>query len=704
VSRASLSNITDDPSTPNINELTAGRATITVTFAAGQSTAQFYINAVDNLILDGNATVTITASASDATYEPVTKSLSVVDNEQKQALTLSINVASILESAGASAATGTITRSGPVDTALVVALSSNDPNSATVPTTVTIPAGQASTTFTIGAVDDAIADGDKAVTISAKVLGYTDATDSISVLDNETTAPLTVSINDVRLVENTGSKGFVFTVTLSQVATSSVAVLYATGGGSATVGSDYKSTSGTLVIPAGQTTGYITVIVNGDFTPESNETFYVTLLSANGAALGKSVGVGTILNDDGGGTSIDTIGLYNPLNAKTYLRTTNTAGVADITFQYGPGGANWQILSGDWNGDGVITVGLYNSATSIFYLKDSNSAGAATTTFVYNPAGANAIPVVGDWDGNGTDTVGFYDPTTATFYLKNSNAAGDADLTFVYGTAGAGLTPIVGDWDGNGTDTVGTYDSATATFKLRNTNTAGNADAQFVYGPGGAGWKPFAGDWNGDGVDTIGLYNQTTSKFYLRNANAAGAADQAFQYGPTGSGWMPIIGDWNGAGLALSAADGVADADAVSIRTSQLQPIIQEAMARWTHTGLSASDQAALARVKFIVADLSGSKLGLADGDTIYIDKDAAGHGWFVDATPSQDEEFANGRAVDPRAIDGIDLLTVVEHELGHILGKADVDASLNELMSETLSEGVRRDATAEVDAVFAAI
>ena len=47
--------------------------------------------------------------------------------------------------------------------------------------------------------------------------------------------------------------------------------------------------------------------------------------------------------------------------------------------------------------------------------------------------------------------------------------------------------------------------------------------------------------------------------------------------------------------------------------------------------------------------------------------------------------------AIDPRAVDRIDLLTVVEHELGHVLGLDDLDASLDALMSAKLGSGVRR-------------
>jgi hypothetical protein len=49
-------------------------------------------------------------------------------------------------------------------------------------------------------------------------------------------------------------------------------------------------------------------------------------------------------------------------------------------------------------GAGVDTVGLYNPATGVFYLRNSNSAGFADVTFTYGPAGAGWIPLVGDWD------------------------------------------------------------------------------------------------------------------------------------------------------------------------------------------------------------------------------------------------------------------------------------------------------------------
>ena len=239
-------------------------------------------------------------------------------------------------------------------------------------------------------------------------------------------------------------------------------------------------------------------------------------------------------------------GLYNPTTSTFFLRNSNSGGVANVTFGYGPAGANWIPVIGDWDGSGTATAGLYNPTTSTFFLKNSNSAGSADLVFSYGPSGAGWLPIVGDWNGDGTDTVGLYQPSGSTFFLKNTNTAGAADIVFSYGPAGAGWTPLVGDWNGDGIDTVGLYQPSGSTFFLKNTNAGGSADVVFGYGPAGAGWIPIAGDWNHDGSMTVGLYYPSGSTFFLKNTNTGGAADLTFSYGPAGAGWKPLAGDWDG--------------------------------------------------------------------------------------------------------------------------------------------------------------
>jgi hypothetical protein len=96
------------------------------------------------------------------------------------------------------------------------------------------------------------------------------------------------------------------------------------------------------------------------------------------------------------------------------------------------------------------------------------------------------------------------------------------------------------------------------------------------------------------------------------------------------------------------------------------------------------------------VTDLDGLALGLANEDdkVLLVDGDAAGWGWFVDPSLSGDSEFArrlNGdtdqASPGSPAYGRIDLLTVVEHELGHLLG---YEHGTLDVMAESLAAGVR--------------
>src|SRR5207302_7163057 len=102
-----------------------------------------------------------------------------------------------------------------------------------------------------------------------------------------------------------------------------------------------------------------------------------------------------------------------------------------------------------------------------------------------------------------------------------------------------------------------------------------------------------------------------------------------------------------------------------------------QAIVDWSQAGLAEATLSALANPKIEIANLHGSLLGLAAGSVIAIDPDAAGHIWFTNPSPS---------ATPPAG--QMDLLTVVTHELGHLLGFGDVPAP--GIMSGTLAAGVR--------------
>ena len=100
---------------------------------------------------------------------------------------------------------------------------------------------------------------------------------------------------------NSGTTTVTFTVNLKDPSDGTMTVAYTTADGSATAGSDYVPTSGTLHFAEGQTSLPISVQVIGDTVPEPDETFYVLISSPDGnvqiEADGKSRVV--IQNDDG---------------------------------------------------------------------------------------------------------------------------------------------------------------------------------------------------------------------------------------------------------------------------------------------------------------------------------------------------------------------------------------------------------------------
>jgi hypothetical protein len=108
-----------------------------------------------------------------------------------------------------------------------------------------------------------------------------------------------------------------------------------------------------------------------------------------------------------------------------------------------------------------------------------------------------------------------------------------------------------------------------------------------------------------------------------------------------------------------------------------LQAVAAEALGNWQAAGLNANQLAMLQGAQFEVTNLPTGWLGESLGNVVMIDATADGHGWSVGGPMAGQ----------------VDLLTVVEHEMGHLLGFSDVatgPGSAN-LMSESLGTGMRR-------------
>jgi Domain of unknown function (DUF4214) len=143
----------------------------------------------------------------------------------------------------------------------------------------------------------------------------------------------------------------------------------------------------------------------------------------------------------------------------------------------------------------------------------------------------------------------------------------------------------------------------------------------------------------------------------------------------------------------------------------QLLATVTMALDQLELAGVDPAVIAKLSSATYEVGQLPGNLLGytFASDNTVVIDPNAAGYGWFVDPTAQSDMAFVNGANGTQTAAPGspasghMDLLTAVLHEMGHLDGLPDLSTRRypNNLMDGTLTTGTRR--TDALDTVFAA-
>lgn len=166
--------------------------------------------------------------------------------------------------------------------------------------TATIAAGATTATITINPTVDGTVEADETVILTvAAGTGYTVGSPSSATgtILNDDVPSASISVAPASVTED-GASNLIYTVTLSQASVSPVSVNF-TASGTATSGTDYAAVTSPLAIPAGNTTGTITINPAADATPESDETVILTLNAGTGYVVGAPTSAtGTLLNDD----------------------------------------------------------------------------------------------------------------------------------------------------------------------------------------------------------------------------------------------------------------------------------------------------------------------------------------------------------------------------------------------------------------------
>ena len=291
-------------------------------------TASFTLTPVPDDVPEGSETIRVNGSAAGLDVEAATLTLRDPRALQMRVPTLQVSLdpESVTEGDGPAEVWVTVEAAGaPSSQDTPVQVSVGAPgDSATAGTdyeeirgfelTIASGASRGAAAFLLRTLDDEEAEVDEAITVLATLEGANiePLRSTLYLFDNDLNespgrdesppATLEVRIDDATAPEGAGQMHF--RVTLDQAAPVPVWVDWSTqtsglGSDLAEAGADYVDASGTLVIPAGQVEGTISVVLRNDRVDELDERFEVVLWNTSAGVMADDRAVGTIRDDDG---------------------------------------------------------------------------------------------------------------------------------------------------------------------------------------------------------------------------------------------------------------------------------------------------------------------------------------------------------------------------------------------------------------------
>ena len=239
--------------------------------------------------------------------------------------------------------------------------------------TLTFAAGETSKTITVNVKGDTTIEPDETFFVNLSSPTNAVITDGQGVGTIKNDDP-DLKINNIKVIEgNAGTSVATFTVSLTSASSSDVSVDYATADGTATAGSDYVPTSGTITIPAGSTSATVQVPIIGDTAVKPTRRSLSTSPTRSTGRIIAGQGQATIVNDD------------------------NTISVSDVTLAEGNSGttafnfivslsaaASFPITVNYATANGTATAGSDYTAIPITALVFAAGETSQTVTVVVN--------------------------------------------------------------------------------------------------------------------------------------------------------------------------------------------------------------------------------------------------------------------------------------------------------------------------------
>lgn len=310
-----------------------------------------------------------------------------------------------------------------------------------------------------------------------------------------------ITINDVSVTEgNTGTKTIDFTISLSTPSILTVTVDYATADGTATAGSDYQSTNGTLTFAPGETSKQVAVNIIGDTMDEPSETFFINLSNASNATILDGYGQCTIADNDSppslsindasvaeGDDGTKTVDFTVSLSAASGFTVTVNYATADGT---ATDGSDYQATNGTLTfapGETTKAISVTIMGDSVFETDETffiNLSGPSNATIldaqgqctIKNDDAAPPVPAISIDDVNVTEGDG--GTVSATFTLRLSLSS-DRPVTVDYNTLPGTATADTDYQPTNGTLIFNPGDTTRTITVLINGDTLAEPDETF---------------------------------------------------------------------------------------------------------------------------------------------------------------------------------------------------------------------------------